>query len=260
MSVAEPVIDARPDGAAWSGRRRRRLGARWTPSHVWPVLFASLAALVVVVALQDRSATVWVAVANGTIPPGSAITAADTRRVRVHRGDGALLAGLISVRAVSSSTLVAATEIDSGDPITQSVVTRASAAGAMGSMSIPVGVDQAAGGGIGPGDRVDVIVASAGTASYVAQGLTVLSVAPSRTTGVLADASSTGFWVVVAVDRSEALRVAAAIGDSSSAGQGGIMVVRAGGQAAAPAQSSYSLPSVNAGSSAATPVGGGQRG
>jgi Flp pilus assembly protein CpaB len=260
VSVAEPVVEARPDRAEWSGRRRgRRLGARWTPSHLWPVLFALLAAVVVVMALQDRSATVWVAVANGSIPPGSAITAADTRLVKAHRGDGALLAGLISVRAVGSSSLVAATEIDSGDPITASVVTPAGAAGGMGSMSIPVGVDQAAGGGIGPGDRVDVIVASAGSASYVAQGLTVLSVAPSRTTGVLADGSSTGFWVVVAVDRSEALRVAAAIGDSSSAGQGGIMVVRAGAQAPASAQSSFSLPGANAGNSPAS-AGGGQRG
>ena len=218
---------------------RRRWGQRVTLGHVVPVVLALLAALFVLVGLRDRAATVQVPVALGAISAGSPVNASDTRLVSVHRGDRAVTAGLVSADQLGSG-LVAATPIQAGDPITASEVAHGATAGSgLGSMSIPVPVDQADGGDIAAGDRVDVIASGAGTATYVAQGLGVLAVSPRATSGILADPSG-DFWVTVAVDRATALRVAAAMGSSTSTGSsGGLQVVRSTGETQAAPQASY---------------------
>ena len=106
-------------------------------------------------------------------------------------------------------------------------------------MSIPVPVERADGGGIGAGDRVDVLAGDGnGGASYVAQGLMVVAVSPTRTSGVLAGASS-DFWVTVAVDRATALRLTAALGASGAAPGTSLEVVRSTGETAPAPQTSY---------------------
>jgi Flp pilus assembly protein CpaB len=99
-------------------------------------------------------------------------------------------------------------------------------------MSISVPVQQAAGGKIGPGDLVDVIVASgAGGAHYVAQGLRVLSVAPTSAAGGVLGGLSTNYYVIVAVDKQTALHLAAALGLDSAGSTGAqIEIVRSTGE------------------------------
>lgn len=89
---------------------------------------------------------------------------------------------------------VASVAIHAGDAITRSEVIDPAAAGrGLGSMSIPVPQSHAEGGAIVAGDTVDVI-AQSGSAQpadpagiqYIAQGLKVLTVANTRTGGVLA--------------------------------------------------------------------------
>jgi Flp pilus assembly protein CpaB len=206
---------------------------------VAPVVLAVLAAVLVLAGLRDRSATTVEPVASRSIPAGAAIDSGDTRLVKVHRSDSGLRSGLISP-GVLGSGLVAATPIQAGDPITRSVSAHGTAGGSgLGSMSIPVPVDRADGGAIVTGDRVDVITSSGGSASYLGQGLLVLSVSSSKAGGVLGAASS-DFWVTVAVDRSTALRLAAALGSSTSGTAGTVEVVRSTGETGSTPQTSYS--------------------
>ena len=214
----------------------RRWGERWTFGHVVPVVVAVLAFVFVVEGLRDRSAMVSVPVASHSIAAGSAVNSSDTRLVRAHRSDGAVVSGLLSSFALGGGGWVAKTTIAAGSPISESVVARGRPAGSgLGSMSIPVPVDQADGGGIVAGDVVDVIAPSgSGGAAYVAQGLPVLGVDSTRSSGLLA--STGAYYIVVAVDRATALRLTAALsaGGSSAGTPGGIEVVRTTGETSTP--------------------------
>ena len=94
-------------------------------------------------------------------------------------------------------------------------------------------VQQAAGGSIGPGDLVDVIASDGeGGAYYVAQGLHVVSVAPTSSGGGVLGGGTGNYYVVVAVDKQTALRLAAALApSSSSATSSQVQVVRSTGEA-----------------------------
>ena len=206
--------------------------------HVAPVVLAVLAGVFVLAGLRDRASMISVPVAGQNIPAGAVVNGGDTRLVKVHRSDVTMVAGLLPSASLGEGW-VAVAAIGQGEPITRSAVTQQAVAGSgLGSMSIPVPVDQADGGGIAAGDLVDVIAPSAnGGASYLAQGLRVLSVAASRTSGALGGSTS-DYYVVVAVDRATALRVAAALGSSSSGGRsGGVQVVRSTGEATSSAAS-----------------------
>lgn len=93
-------------------------------------------------------------------------------------------------------------------------------------MGIPVPPERAAGGAFRPGDRVDVIDVTGTDATYVVVNAEVLE-QPSRTEGGIGSAQA-DFFLVVAVDGAEALRLAAALGD------GKIDVTRSTGAAPLP--------------------------
>ncbi|MCU4186434.1 hypothetical protein K6U06_18850 [Acidiferrimicrobium sp. IK] len=228
--------------------RHRRLGSRWTVGHVAPVVLAVLAAVFVLAALQDRGATVLVPVASAPIPAGAAVNGSDTRLVKVHRSDAAVVSGLLPSGDLRAGW-VAVSRIEAGEPVTRGAVTQGPVgASGLGSMSIPVPVDRADGGAIAAGDRVDVIVSSGSGASYVAQGLTVVGVSPTKTSGVLAGATS-DFYITVAVDRPTALRLTAALGTSGSTGStGALEVVRSTGETGSASAGSYRPPAPGGGS------------
>jgi Flp pilus assembly protein CpaB len=231
VNVVSEVAPSNTGTDAGLHRRRRGLAERLTLGHVAPVVLAVFAAVFMLAALRDRSATVEVPVASANIKPGAAVSAADTRLIRVHRGDGRLLAGVISPAQLQQAW-VAAVAIHDGDPITRSMVVRTAAgASALGAMSLPVPANRADGGALVPGDRVDVLgPGGSGGAAYLAENLEVLAVSPTSNTGVLA---STGaqYWVSVAVDRPTALRLAAALNSGTVAGTAGSLeVVRSTGE------------------------------
>lgn len=209
-------------------RRRRRAGSRLTLGHVVPMVLAVLAAVLVLAALKDRSATATVAVTSEAIPAGQPVTASEVRWVTVHRSDGALVSGLLG-RAELDEHWVAAVRIPVGAPLTMSELTLASPTAGLGSMSIQVPVSRADGGAIEPGDRVDVISAASGQAVYVAADLEVLAVADQRS-GVLGGISEDSYFVTVAVDRATALQLAAAIGASDAEDSSSIEVVLSTGE------------------------------
>jgi hypothetical protein len=162
--------------------------------------------------------------------------------VRVHSSDTALTQGLLTPADLGGGW-VAAVAVRPGEPVTLSEVEKPALVPALGEMSIAVPLVQAAGGKIAAGDLVDVIASdAAGGAYYVAQGLRVLGVAPSSSTSGVLGGGSGSYFVIVAVDKQTALRIAAAIGVQGGGVAGDdIEIVRSTGEAAT-AHVRYAVP------------------
>jgi SAF domain len=207
-------------------RRVRRL----TTGSVVPVVLALLAGGFAYEALLDRSAMTDIVVARSFVSAGMLVDGKDTRLVRVHTSDVALAHGLLSPSELQGQW-VATVPVQAGEPITSSEVERPASGPPLGEMSISVPMQQAAGGTIGVGDLVDVIASGgAGGAYYVAQGLRVLSVAPTATASGVLDGGTGSYFIVVAVSKQTALRIATALGTQGSAAASDIEVVRSTGE------------------------------
>ncbi len=196
-----------------------------------PVALGVLAAGFAYEALQGRAAMTEIVVTRSELAAGAPIDAGDTRLVRVHSVDRSLLRGLVTPPQLGEGW-VATVPIPAGEPVTSSEISRPAQGPVLGEMSIAVPLDQAVGGRLVPGDRVDVIAGNgAGGAHYVAQGLRVVAVAPSSGNGALLGAS-TNYYVVVAVGKQAALQIAAALagGGAGAGGAGGIELVRSSGE------------------------------
>jgi len=220
--------------ASSTGRPRshRPVGGRLSLGHVLPLALAVLAGLLVLAGLKDRSATGTVAVTTHSISAGQTLTGSDFRWVSVHRSDASVVTGLLNP-ADAAGPWVAAVDIPGGAPVALSELTRSSPALGLGSMSIQVPPSHADGGALQPGDRVDVISSASGRAVYLATDLDVLAVDQTQG-GVLGSVQDSSYYVTVAVDRTTALRLAAALGASSSGGASTLQLVRSTGEAADP--------------------------
>jgi Flp pilus assembly protein CpaB len=219
-----------PSVTAKTKKRRKPAPAqRWTPGHVLPVVLAIFAVIFVLAALRDRTAETSVIVASRQIPAGATINAADTRAIKMRTADAHVLSGLLGPGQVAAG-LTAATAIRPGEPIigTETISGPARAAG-LGSMSLPIPVDQADGGSLATGDQVDVIAGTPTGASYIAQGLTILATSTPGTTGVLAG-TNTAYSITVAVNQATALRLAAALAASSTSSGNTLEVIRSTGE------------------------------
>jgi Flp pilus assembly protein CpaB len=224
----ESVVGGRSAVAGTGKARRRR---RLSTASIVPLVLAVLAAGFVYEALQDRSAMTDIVVASAVVAPGAPVNAADTRLVSVHATDEALTRGLLSPSQMAQGW-VAAVRVPAGEPITASEVAKPATGPPMGDMSIAVPVQQAAGGTLVPGDRVDVIAAAGqGGAFYVAQDLRVIEVAPSASASGVLGGVTTSYFIVVSVNKATALRLAAALGGQGSvAGNGFVQIVRSTGE------------------------------
>jgi Flp pilus assembly protein CpaB len=228
---------------ASSGLSRSRSPSRLTAGSVLPVLLAVLAAGFTYEAVQDRSSMTSIVVTSSLLPAGAAVNRHDTRTVRVHTSDTAVLHGVLTPSQLGDG-LVATVAVEPGEPLTLSEVEKPSLAPTLGEMSIAVPLQQAAGGRIGAGDFVDIIAATGtGGAYYVAQGLRVLGVAPASSSSGALGGGTGGYFVVVAVDKQTALRIAGALGPNGGGATGNdIEIVRSTGEAPT-ADARYGMPS-----------------
>ncbi len=208
--------------------RRGRVGGRLSLGHVLPLALAVLAGLLVLAGLKDRSATETVSVAAHPVSAGQTLTTADLRWVSVHRSDQPVMAGLLSP-SDGPGPWVAAVDIPAGAPVALGELTGSSPVSGLGSMSIQVPPSHADGGALQPGDRVDVISAASGQAVYLATDLVVLAVDQAQR-GVLGSVQDGSYFVTVAVDRTTALRLAAALGTSTSGGNNTLELVGSTGE------------------------------
>lgn len=161
-------------------------------------------------ALRDRAQTVAVAVAAHDIASGATVTAADVRVVELA-SSSPLRASVLSPSALDAGAQVATRRIAAGEPMLPSSLAGAAAPGGLRAMSIPVAAEHAVGGELGVGDRVDVISADEGRVEYVVRGAEVIGVAPRRSASGLASSSGGQFYVTVAIEPGDALRLAGAI-------------------------------------------------
>jgi Flp pilus assembly protein CpaB len=150
-----------------------------------------------------------VAVARERIEAADRVTSDMVRWVEVP-ADSPLAEGLVGEASLAGEP-VATRPIDAGEPLTVRALATDLAGDGLRSMSVPAVREHAAGGGLRPGDRVDVIDVVDGEATYAVTGAEILAVGSESAGGL--GASPGGFHVVVAVDDQEALRLAAALAD-----------------------------------------------
>jgi Flp pilus assembly protein CpaB len=214
-----PLVETRGAGTTPAARR---LGfSRPSLSHVLIALAVVLAFTFNFLALQDRAETVLVAVANGPVEAGSRLTPADVRFVPVDASFEGLSTLVDEGRWESVSGWVAIRAIPDGGVISVETLTRPRAGEGLRSMSIPVSKEHAAGGLLEVGDVVDVISVGASGPEFVVAGVEVVSIAGDS--GGIGGVS--GYFVVLAVDATEAIRLAGAID------AGSVEVIRASGAA-----------------------------
>jgi Flp pilus assembly protein CpaB len=181
---------------------------------VIPVALAFLAAIFAYEALVDRSAMTSVVVAKVPIAAGQLVNSTDVQTVRVHKSDAPFAKGIV-VPSQLVRPEVAVVGLSPGQLLTYAELAPERAAVPFKEMSVPVPIDQAVGGQLAAGDRVDIIQSGPGAkARYIAQGLTVVSVAASSSSGGILNGASGNYYVTLAVSKRTALTLAAALAQS----------------------------------------------
>ena len=203
---ATPSVLTREAGTSTApikpGRKRPSL------AHILIILAAVLAFAFNYLALQARNSLVMVAVANETLSSGSILDSSAVGMVAVP-SDLSGLDGLIGEATLDEvDGYVVGISISVGDLIPRAALTEPASHDGLRLMSLPVDRDRAAGGSIGPGDRVDVISMVEGAPGLVATDLEVVQVADT-TQGALSAGST--YYLVVALDTDEALALAGAL-------------------------------------------------
>ena len=207
-------------------------------SHLLMVSAALLAFALSISVLRDRTATSEVLVARNPIVPGALVSVENVDLVTIRANSP--LAGLYLTPEDLAEPLVAASRVGRGEPLLVSGFVPVTNGQTRRSMSLPIGPESAAGFQVTVGDRVDVIQALGGLATFVAVDLEVVATARSDAEngllGALAEPAETEsyevgnahdqdenlrnrlgqtYYIVVAVDAEEALALAVAL-DSGS--------------------------------------------
>ncbi len=205
----------RPTSEATPVRPTVLRGGRWptrlSGAHLLVVAAGVLAVLANLAVLRSVDDRVPVVVAREDLEAGTTVGPGLFTTALVD-APPEILAGLVpgsELETLTGSILtrpVAASEV-----LRRSDLVAAAAPGGLLAMSIPVDPARAVGGRLVVGDRVDVVRVVDGVATFVATDLEVLSVA-DLDRGALG--AQRGFFVVVAVDRAEALALAETIAGS----------------------------------------------
>ena len=202
-----------------SQSKRRSLGSRISGGH-WLVVLAGLVAVLLNFgALQDQEATTQVVVLAEDVPAGATMSAGDLRVIETRSGPESLGSVLSPAQVSEIAGQVATRNLRSGEFAYVEDFREAAAPSALRAFAIPVEPAAAVGGAIAATDRVDVIQALDGVASYVALDLEVIAVPSTDDRGI----GSSGFHVTVAVDAQTALLLARALDE------GGVSLVRSTG-------------------------------
>lgn len=192
--------------------RKRSPFARISRAALITWLAGTLAFLLSASLLRDRSERIDVLRAAQDIPAGTELTGdlietvsipADSPFADATLRSGGLQEGMV-VRDV----------VPAGAPILSSDLVRASAADQLRAMSVEVPREQAVGGDLGVGDRVDVIDVVDGDPRYVVTDVQVIDIASSGSSGGITGGGAREFYVVVRVDADQALAIAGALADA----------------------------------------------
>lgn len=201
---------------------RRGLLSRFTMAHGLMVLSGLLAFVLIAAVVGDRSDRVEIAVARDDIPAGG-VVGPDLVKTAELPAESILAGRIATVDQLDAGQWVATEAIVAGDPIRRSALAQGDVAERPRSMSIPVPRENAVGGELRAGDRVDVIDVVDGEAAFVMADAQVLTVSSPPTSGGITSGAAGDFFVVVEVDARQALAVAEALAD------GKVEVVRSTG-------------------------------
>jgi hypothetical protein len=196
-----------PREAGTSQPAGRKLRRRFSASHMLIAFAVVLAFVLNILALQDRSATTLVAVADQPIAAGARFTPDLVRLVPVSSDFEGLASLVDETRLPGLAGHIVQRPVGEGGVIEMSLLSEPAASSGLRSMSIPIDPARAAGGSIAVGDRIDVITVRDHIASYVATDLEILGVSPVGAPTL----SAIDPYVVVAVSSSEALAIAEAL-------------------------------------------------
>lgn len=197
-----------PREAGTSQPARRSIRRRFSATHLLIGAIALLAFALNFLALQNKAATVLVAVADQPMNVGETFNPAQTRLVELPADFGAL-DGLLDEASLNSfEGWVLTRGLPSGGLIDRTALIEPGAPAGLRSMALPIDVEHAAGGTIAQGDVVDVISIVDGSARYVGTQIEVLSVADA---GGAAFGAAGQYHLVLAVDSDQALALAEAI-------------------------------------------------
>ena len=200
--------------------RRRSPFSRLSAAHLLMVLAAVLAFAVNLVVLRSYDETVAVVAMATEVATGATVTPADFQAVEVDVSPQVLGALLIWEQVGELSGKVAARTLLPGELASRAAFIDPASGAGRRAMSVPIDPAHAVGGAIVAGDRIDLIQVGEAGATYVIVDAEVLTVNLVDRASL---GSSAAFSVVIAVESSDALAVAAAIRD------GQIEIVRSTG-------------------------------
>ncbi|HEY7469719.1 MAG TPA: hypothetical protein VIC07_09380 [Acidimicrobiia bacterium] len=215
--MTSPSVLTREAGTSKPTRRSVR---RPSTAHILIVVAALLAFGLNYLALQSRDATVLVAVADGDIGEGTAFSADLVRLSALPSSFEGVPHLILESDLKRFEGWILTRSLSDGELVDRAIVVHPGATGGRRTMSIPVGVEHAAGATVVAGDRVDVISIVDGESLFVATDLEVVSVADPASGGL---SGAEPYHIVVAVTADEALEVAGAIA------QGSVELVRSTG-------------------------------
>jgi Flp pilus assembly protein CpaB len=191
-----------------AGRKDRR---QLSASHLLVGVAVVLAFVLNILALQDRSASVLVAIADEDISTGDVFDPGMVRLAPLTAEFEGLSSLLTEDDLTAHEGWVVRRSIHEGGVVELSALSPPAAGQGQRSMSIPIDITRAAGGTVVAGDRVDVIAVRDGVAAFVIADAEVLAV-PIDTDRSLA---ASEHYLVVAVDAAEALALAEAMAEGS---------------------------------------------
>ena len=198
--------DVAPRDAADTPRRPRL--SRFSSGHLLIALAAMTAVVANYAVLRAQDDTVRIAVVAAETAPGEVLSTRGVTFVDVRAGD-ALLDSLVTVEDLARlDGHVAATRLRPGEPLRRSDLQPPAAPDQQRAMSVPIAPEQAVGGRLAVGDRVDVIEVRDGDAAYLVTAAEVLDVPDSELRAGLGGMRA--FSVTLAVDERTALRLALA--------------------------------------------------
>lgn len=187
---------------AQGARRRIRLSSL----HLAALAVGVVAATLNFLLLTSGGDPTRVAVLARDVAAGATIEV-DDLEFRSVELPASQLAGLVAEASVASAVgRVAALDLRTGELLPSGALRQPAGPSALRAFSIAVPPERAVAGVLSPGDRIDVLVAEGGSASWLAVDLEVLAVA-----GGEGGIGLSSFSVTVAADAEEIVRVAAAL-------------------------------------------------
>lgn len=184
----------------------RRVWARFGTAHVIAVAAGLVTAVLLLSWTRGQEDLVAVVLASEDIRAGTLIESGDLRVEEIN-SDPTVTNAIYPAASVDGlAGQVATRSISASEPILRSDVRPVAAEAGLRAMSVPMAPANAVGGDLVAGDEVDVLVVTASGTRFVAESVPVLAVPDDQRTGLVTSASA--WWVVLAVEDSQALEIA----------------------------------------------------